>query len=94
MFDPVLPDELVVSLGESLTLVQQHDDGWSIVGRDSVFNPGEVELGAVPAWVFLKPVKGLRAERPMRVSSLGVTVNLDAPPAFGPRDNVMSWSNF
>ena len=94
VFDPVLPDELVVSLGESLTLVQQHDDGWSIVGRDSVFNPGEVELGAVPAWVFLKPVKGLRAERPMRVSSLGVTVNLDAPPAFGPRDNVMSWSNF
>ena len=94
MFDPVLPDELVVSLGESLTLVQQHDDGWCIVGRDSVFNPGEVELGAVPAWAFLKPVKGLRAERPMRVSSLGVTVNLDAPPSLGPRDNVMSWSNF
>ena len=94
VFDPVLPDELVVSLGESLTVVQQHDDGWCIVGRDSVFNPGEVELGAVPAWAFLKPVKGLRAERPMRVSSLGVTVNLDAPPSLDPRDNVMSWSNF
>ena len=59
--DPVLPDELVVSLGESLTVVQQHDDGWCIVGRDSVFRPGEVELGAIPAWCFLKPVKGLRA---------------------------------
>ena len=94
VFDPVLPDELVVSLGESLTVVQQHDDGWCIVGRDSVFRPGEVELGAIPAWCFLKPVKGLRAERPMRVSSLGVTVNLDAPPSLGPRDNVMSWSNF
>ena len=59
-----------------------------------MFNPGEVELGAVPSWVFLKAVKGLRAERPMRVSSLGVTVSLDAPPALGQRDNVMSWSNF
>ena len=27
VFDPVLPDELVVSLGESLTVVQQHHDG-------------------------------------------------------------------
>ncbi|RPD61184.1 hypothetical protein L226DRAFT_545602 [Lentinus tigrinus ALCF2SS1-7] len=94
VFDPVLPDELVVSLGETVTLVQQHDDGWCIVGRDSAFKPGEVELGAVPAWCFLKPVKGLRAERPMRVSSLGVTVNLDAAPGIDHRENVMSWSNF
>ncbi|RDX57478.1 hypothetical protein OH76DRAFT_1493231 [Lentinus brumalis] len=94
IFDPVLPDELVISLGETLRLVQQHDDGWCIVGRDSVFKPGEVEMGAIPAWCFLKPVKGLRAERPMRVSSLGVTVNLDAAPGIDHRDNVMSWSNF
>ncbi|CDO74905.1 hypothetical protein BN946_scf184988.g12 [Trametes cinnabarina] len=94
IFDPVLPDELVVVLGESLTIVQNHDDGWCIVGRDSMLKPGDVELGAVPAWCFLKPVKGLRAERPMRVSSLGVTINLDAAPSFEPRDNVMSWSNF
>ena len=94
LFDPVLPDELVVSLGETLTIVQSFDDGWCIVGRDSMFKPGEVELGAVPAWCFVKPVKGLRAERPMRVSSLGVTVDLGAAPSVGPRDNVMSWSNF
>lgn len=94
LFDPVLPDELVVSLGETLTTVQSFDDGWCIVGRDSMFKPGEVELGAVPAWCFVKPVKGLRAERPMRVSSLGVTVDLGAAPSVGPRDNVMSWSNF
>ncbi|KAI0749469.1 hypothetical protein C8Q80DRAFT_626397 [Daedaleopsis nitida] len=93
LFDPVLPDEIVVSLGETLTVVQRHDDGWCIVGRDSVFKPGEVELGAAPAWCFLKPVKGLRAERPMRVSSLGVTVNVDAPRA-NHRESVMSWSNF
>ncbi|KAI9000631.1 hypothetical protein BD414DRAFT_532483 [Trametes punicea] len=94
IFDPVLPDELVVVLGESLTVVQNYDDGWCIVGRDSMLKPGEVELGAVPAWCFMKPVKGLRAERPMRVSSLGVTVNVDAAPSSEYRDNVMSWSNF
>ncbi|KAI0833295.1 hypothetical protein BC628DRAFT_1414117 [Trametes gibbosa] len=94
VFDPVLPDELVVSLGQSLTIVQEFDDGWCIVGRDSMFNPGEVELGAVPAWCFHKAVKGLRGERPMRISSLGVTINIDAPPTFGERENVMSWSNF
>ncbi|KAI0768147.1 hypothetical protein BD413DRAFT_140282 [Trametes elegans] len=94
IFDPVLPDELVISLGESLTVVQNFDDGWCIVGRDSMLKPGDVEMGAVPAWIFLKAVKGLRAERPMRVSSLGVTINLDGPPSIGPRDNVMSWSNF
>ncbi|KAI1797264.1 hypothetical protein LXA43DRAFT_404633 [Ganoderma leucocontextum] len=94
LFDPVLPDEFVVSLGETLTVVQSFDDGWCIVGRDSMFKPGDVELGTVPAWCFVKPVKGLRAERPMRVSSLGVTVDLGAAPSMGPRDNVMSWSNF
>ncbi|EIW57399.1 uncharacterized protein TRAVEDRAFT_125848 [Trametes versicolor FP-101664 SS1] len=95
VFDPVLPDELVIALGQSLTIVQEFDDGWCIVGRDSMFKPGEVELGAVPAWCFHKAVKGLRGERPMRISSLGVTVDLDAPtPAFGQRENVMSWSNF
>ncbi|KDQ57355.1 hypothetical protein JAAARDRAFT_70263 [Jaapia argillacea MUCL 33604] len=94
MFDPVLPDELVVSLGEGLTVVQSFDDGWCIVGRNSVFKPEEVELGAVPAWIFVKPVKGLRAERPMRTASLGVSVQLEAPPGFSSRDEVMSWSNF
>lgn len=68
------------------------DDGWCIVGRDSMFKPGEVELGAIPAWCFMKPVQGLRAERPMRTASLGVTITLDAEP--GTRDEVMSWSNF
>ena len=55
-------------------VVNSFDDGWCIVGRDSVFKSGEVELGAIPAWCFMKPVQGLRAERPMRTSSLGVTV--------------------
>lgn len=107
VFDPVLPDEILVRLGEQLTLVQSFDDGWCVVGReDSSFiqsakslfakppPPGEpgVELGVVPAWCFIKPVKGLRAERPMRTSSLGVVVNIEAT---GPdRDQVMSWSNF
>jgi hypothetical protein len=50
-----------------------------------------VELGVVPAWCFLKPVKGLRAERPVRSSSLGVTVRMEGPSS---RDEVISWSNF
>lgn len=92
LFTPTLPDELVINLGERVTVVQSFDDGWCIVGRDSMFKPGDVELGAVPAWAFLKPVKGLKAERPIRTSSLGVTVTLDAPG--GPREDVISWSNF
>lgn len=63
------------------------------MGRDSIFKPGEVELGAVPAWCFVKPVKGLRAERPLRTASLGVTVNLEDSNS-PMRDNVISWSNF
>lgn len=54
---------------------------------------GNVELGVVPAWCFVKPVKGLRAERPVRGSSLGITVQMDAPGAES-RNELMSWSNF
>jgi len=53
----------------------------------------EVELGVVPAWCFLKPVKGLRAERPVRSTSLGITVQMDGP-SFSSRDEILSWSNF
>ncbi|KAH9041639.1 hypothetical protein EDB85DRAFT_1370571 [Lactarius pseudohatsudake] len=94
LFPPVLPDELVLSLGERVTVVQSFDDGWCIVGRGSLVKPGEVEMGAVPAWCFIKPVKGLKASRPMRTSSLGVTVQLDAGPGFSSRDELISWSNF
>jgi len=107
LFEPVLPDELVIRLGEQLTVVQSFEDGWCVVGRESslvhtvksLFKPNHVpepesnvELGVVPAWCFLKPVKGLRAERPVRSTSLGVTVNLEAPA--GSRNDMMSWSNF
>ncbi|KAN0120740.1 hypothetical protein V8E52_004009 [Russula decolorans] len=95
LFSPVLPDELVLSLSEKVTLVKAFDDGWCIVGRDSFIKPGEVEMGAVPAWCFVKPVKGLKASRPMRTSSLGVTVEIDAAgPGFSSREEVISWSNF
>jgi hypothetical protein len=94
LFTPVLPDELVLSLGEKVTVVTPFDDGWCIVGRDSLLKAGEIEMGAVPAWCFVKPVKGLKASRPMRTSSLGVTVQLDAGPGFSSREEVISWSNF
>jgi hypothetical protein len=94
LFSPVLPDELVLSLGEKVTLVRAFDDGWCIVGRDSQLKAGDVEMGAVPAWCFVKPVKGLKASRPMRTSSLGVTVQIDAGPGFSSREECISWSNF
>ncbi|KAF9525682.1 hypothetical protein CPB83DRAFT_521665 [Crepidotus variabilis] len=107
IFSPVLPDELLLTkVGEPLTIVQSFDDGWCVVGRENPFKntqqtslfksasaseDANVELGCVPAWCFLKPVKGLRAERPMRSSSLGITVNMDGPAS---RNDLMSWSNF
>ncbi|KAI0255018.1 hypothetical protein BJV78DRAFT_1273664 [Lactifluus subvellereus] len=94
LFAPVLPDELVLSLGEKVTVVKSFDDGWCIVGRDSPLKPGEVEMGAVPAWCFIKPAKGLKASRPIRTFSLGVTVQLDAGSGFSSRDELISWSNF
>lgn len=53
-----------------------------------------VELGMVPAWCFLKQVKGLRAERPVRSSSLGVTVQMDGHSGETQRNDLISWSNF
>ncbi|KAG1733652.1 uncharacterized protein EDB91DRAFT_1148681 [Suillus paluster] len=51
-----------------------------------------VQLGLVPAWVFIKPMKGMRVERPVRSSSAGVLqAGLNAPES---RDAVISWSNF
>ncbi|KAG1887249.1 hypothetical protein F4604DRAFT_1238465 [Suillus subluteus] len=68
----------------------------------SIFNPSRlsarvesigdnVQLGFVPACVFIKPMKGLRVERPIRSSSAGgLQAGLDAES----RDSVISWSNF
>ena len=94
LFSPVLPDELVISLGEKVTVVKSFDDGWCIVGRDSLIKPDDVEMGAIPAWCFVKPVKGLKASRPMRTTSLGVTIQIESGPGFSSRDEVISWSNF
>jgi hypothetical protein len=117
-FNPVLPDEFVVIVGEQLMILQSFDDGWCIVGRESVPRPktlfggtrssraltptssnglgNNVELGMVPAWCFLKQVKGLRAERPVRSTSLGVTVQMEGQgrDVEAQRNDTISWSNF
>ena len=93
IFTPVLPDELrLTRLGERLTVVKSFDDGWCVVSRakycpsyhrnaESACTPvpdaKSVELGAVPAWCFTKPTNGLRSERPIRRSSLGITMDVD-----------------
>ncbi|KAF8348841.1 hypothetical protein F5887DRAFT_537673 [Amanita rubescens] len=109
LFNPVLPDELLISTpGEQLTVIQSFDDGWCLVGKEpstsiplvpkSLFkqdasSDNDIELGVVPAWCFIKPVKGLRVERPVRSSSLGITVQFQGP-GFSSRDEIISWSNF
>ena len=100
VFTPILPDELTLTLGERLTILQSFDDGWVIVGRSDakLLSPGggtgaeRVEMGAVPAWCFVRPMKGLRSERPVRSSSLGVTVQVEDQAR--PREDIISWSNF
>lgn len=69
----------------------------------SIFNPSRlsarvessgdnVQVGFVPAWVFIKPMKGLRAERPIRsFSAGGLQPGVDTAES---RDSVISWSNF
>ncbi|CAE7223567.1 unnamed protein product [Rhizoctonia solani] len=93
VFPPLLPDELVLAVGERVTLLQTFDDEWCIVGRDRF---GEVEVGAVPAFVFTKLRSSEKIERPMRSTSLGVQVEMSSAPgaAWSSRDEVISWSNF
>lgn len=106
VFEAVLPDELLIRVGESLTLVQSFDDGWCLVGRENnlfiatpkcLFRPNTItgdgiELGVVPAWCFIRPTLGLHAERPIRNTSLGITIQLNSREVT-PRDNVVSWSH-
>lgn len=51
------------------------------------------DIGLVPAWVFVKPMKGLTVERPMRVSSVDA-LKLGLGGAEPSRDTMISWSNF
>ncbi|KAG1804823.1 uncharacterized protein HD556DRAFT_1261551 [Suillus plorans] len=92
-FQPVLPDELPLSRsGEQLHILQSFDDGWCLVVQNNSLRSHNVQLGFVPAWVFVKPTKGLSVERPIRSSSAGMLqAGLDAPES---RETVISWSNF
>ena len=93
VFPPLLPDELVLSVGEKVTLLQSFDDEWCVVGRDRF---GDVEVGAVPVYVFSKVPAGEKMDRPMRSTSLGVKVEMSNSPGahFSSREEVISWSNF
>ncbi|KZT02623.1 uncharacterized protein LAESUDRAFT_716819 [Laetiporus sulphureus 93-53] len=88
VFAAELPDELQLSLGEQLVVVQTFNDGWCVVGRESRTRSGDIELGVVPGCVFARFIEGVRVTRPPRSSSFGVSVTLDCPggPSF-------EWSN-
>ncbi|EJD07141.1 uncharacterized protein FOMMEDRAFT_165738 [Fomitiporia mediterranea MF3/22] len=94
VFTPILPDEFTLTLGERVSVLRSFDDGWCIVARPKLQNANgtDAELGAVPAWCFVKPLKGLRSERPVRSTSLGVTVQVEQEDR--PRNDIISWSNF
>lgn len=93
---------ILQSFDDGWCLVAQNN---SIRSRSSlsIFNPSRlsarvessgdnVQLGFVPAWVFVKPTKGLSVERPIRSSSAGMLqAGSDAPES---RETVISWSNF
>ncbi|KAG2037652.1 hypothetical protein BDR03DRAFT_366572 [Suillus americanus] len=90
------------SFDDGWCLVAQNNNSRRSRSSLSIFNPSRlsarvessgdnVQLGFVPAWVFVKPMKGLRVERPIRSSSAGaLQAGLDAEV----RDSVISWSNF
>lgn len=87
-FEPLLPDELPVSIGDTLSLLQQFDDGWCVVAveqdgdtagdADRVASGSkEVKMGCVPLWVFERKSKAPGGHtRTMRTISLAVTIEL------------------
>ncbi|GJJ09005.1 hypothetical protein Clacol_003226 [Clathrus columnatus] len=122
IFTPLLPDELVLRPNEKLTLIKNCSDGWCIVGRKSPFyvpspvrkefgqrnteRPDEIEIGAVPAWVFENNDNGngkenVPGERPLRSESLSVVITMGDDDEVGQREkekgkerkDVISWSN-
>lgn len=104
-FTPVLPDELLLGkVGERLTVVKPFDDGWCLVShvnhealaRGSGLAARGDHLGVVPVWCFMEPVRGQRPQRPVRRSSAGISVEMDAQFKAGGkrRGEVMSWSDF
>ncbi|KAL4064556.1 hypothetical protein J3A83DRAFT_4101274 [Scleroderma citrinum] len=96
LFEPILPDELPLKrLGDYLAILESFDDGWCLVSSNSNLNtdPNQAEVGLVPAWVFVKPMKGLTVERPMRSSSVDA-LQLGLGAAAPSRDTMISWSNF
>ncbi|KAF8314973.1 hypothetical protein DL93DRAFT_2079612 [Clavulina sp. PMI_390] len=99
-FEPLLPDEIPVQVGDTLSLMQQFDDGWCVVaveaaddhtrpgsaGKGGSATAGEIKMGCVPLWVFERKSKVPGEHmRSMRSTSLAVTVELTASdPAPGP----------
>jgi len=66
-FDPVLPDELFVSVGEKVYVLLSYDDSWCVVRCD---RSGVPEQGLVPSTCWDELYSG-KIPRPMREVSLG-----------------------
>lgn len=90
-FEPLLPDEIPVNVGDTLSLLQTFDDGWCVCavevdsegGNGSGLAPPrapatkEVKMGCAPLWVFERKSKNPGDHmRSMRSTSLAVTIEL------------------
>jgi hypothetical protein len=67
-YHPLLADELSVQVGERLLILEEFDDGWCIVSRETLVK-WDLNMGAVPVFVFEKGVQGMK-ERGVRTTSL------------------------
>jgi hypothetical protein len=90
-FEPLLPDEIPVNVGDTLSLLQTFDDGWCVCavevdsggGNGSGLAPPrtpttkEVKMGCAPLWVFERKSKNPGDHmRSMRSTSLAVTIEM------------------
>lgn len=100
----------IVRSGEYLSVLRSFEDGWCLVARDTSrysrssrasrfsawmkSNADHIEIGLVPAWVFIKPLKGITVTRPFRNASINALHLGQNPAPTYARDNIISWSNF
>lgn len=103
LFEPALPDELALTrYGEGLVVLKSFDDGWCLVARDtsrsfrasylSTNNSDKVDIGLVPAWVFVERLEGNTITRPFRSTSVNALHLVQKP--VDARNAVISWSYF
>lgn len=97
-FEPLLPDEIPVKVGDTLSLLQTFDDGWCVcaveVEVDGEIESGhtlappwgpqrkEVKMGCIPLWVFERKSK-TPGDHMRSMRSTSLAVTIELAPAGG-----------